>query len=97
MAPRTEPKTLAEAQQVAAFSVSTAAMLAGTSVSAMYLACERGEVESTRLCGRILVKSVPFLAMFGVDSDAVNVVAEATSSLDPSGARQCTSRRKSSK
>lgn len=61
--------TLDEALQVVALSVPTAAHLAGVSASAMYLACERGEVESTRLCGRVLVLAVPFFRRFGLDVD----------------------------
>jgi hypothetical protein len=61
--------TLDEAQAVLGFSVPTAARLAGVSPSAMYLACERGEVASIRLCGRVLVLAVPFMRMFGAETD----------------------------
>jgi hypothetical protein len=61
--------TLEDARQVLAISVPLAARLAGVSDSAMYLACERGEVESIRLCGRILVLSAPFLRRFGLEAD----------------------------
>jgi hypothetical protein len=80
--------TLDAARQVLAFSVPTAANLAGVSTSAMYLACERGEVESTRLCGRILVLSVPFLHRFGLDLDD-KAMAAASSSLATKPAHQC--------
>lgn len=87
--------TLDEARQVLAFSVPTAAKLAGVSTSAMYLACERGEVESTRLCGRILVLSVPFLRRFGLDVDDKALAAHA-STLATMPAHQCQSRDKTS-
>jgi len=87
MSRRREPQTLAEAKQVLALSVPAAAKLAGVSTSAMYLACERGEVESTRLCGRILVKSVPFMRLFGLDVDS-KVLAGIADSFTSSPAQQ---------
>ena len=83
--------TLDEAKNVLGFSVPVAARLAGVSPSAMYLACERGEVESIRLCGRILVKSVPFMRLFGLDVDD-KALADPTASLFSGPAHECTSR-----
>ena len=80
--------TLEEARRVLAFSVPTAANLAGVSTSAMYMACERGEVESVRLCGRILVLSVPFLRRFGLDGDD-EALAAAGAGLGSPPAHQC--------
>ena len=82
--------TRAEAMNVLAFSVPVAARLAGISPSAMYLACERGEVESTRMCGRILVKSVPFMRLFGLDVND-KVLAGVDDSLGSKPARECKS------
>ena len=97
MAPRTEPKTLAEARQVAALSVPTAARLIGVSPSKLYQAVATGQIPAVRVCGRVLICAPAFLAMFGVESEVGSVVASATSSLDPSGARECTSCPKGSK
>jgi len=88
--------TLDEARQRLGLSVRDAAHLAGLSSSAVYLACERGEIESTRLCGRILVLSVPFMRQFGLDVGD-KVVADATSSLESKSASECKSCRKASK
>jgi len=90
---RRDPETLAEAKQVLGLSVDVAAKLAGVSPSAMYLACERGEVESTRLCGRILVKSVPLMRLFGLDVDD-KALAGIADSLTSSPAQQLKSCRR---
>ena len=84
---------LDEARQVLGLSVPTAARLAGVSKSAMYLACERGEVESTRMCGRILVKAVPFMRQFGLNVDD-KVVAGPAFSLECAHAHESKSCRK---
>lgn len=95
MTRRRDPETLAEAQQVLGLSVPTAAKLAGVSPSAMYLAVERGEVASVRLCGRIIVKSVPFMRLFGLDVDD-KALAGIADSLTSSPAQQLKSCRKGS-
>ena len=92
MTRKRDPLTIAEAQRVLGLSVPAAAKLAGVSEAKMYLACQRGEVASVRAFGRVLVCAVPFLAMFGVDSDVVNQAAEVSSSLgDSSVAQECRS------
>lgn len=91
MTRRREPRTLAEAAQVLALSVPAAARLAGVSSSQMYQAAATGEVESVRAFGRVLVKAVPFLAMFGAASDVGSAVAASSSSLAPKPAHQSTS------
>lgn len=96
MSRRREPQTLAEAAQVLALSVPAAAKLAGVSEAQMYQAAATGEVESVRAFGRVLVKAVPFLAMFGAASDVGSAVAASTSSLASSPAQQSKSCRKCS-
>ena len=88
--------TLAEAKNVLGFSVPVAARLAGVSPSAMYSACERGEVESIRLCGRILIKGVLFMRLFGLDVDD-KVLGAVSASFASTPALERTSRRKASK
>jgi hypothetical protein len=85
---RTEPTSLAEAKQVLGLSVPAAARLAGVSEAKMYQAVATGEVQSVRAFGRVLVCAVPFLALFGANSDAENVVADATSGLGSESAHE---------
>lgn len=88
--------TLDEPRQVLGLSVPTAARLAGVSVAAMYLAVARGEVESIRLCGRILVLSVPFMRRFGLNIED-KALAQAATSLKTTLAHQCQTCRYSSR
>ena len=84
---RRDPQTLDEARQVLGLSVPAAAKQVGVSTSAMYLAVERGEVASTRLCGRILVQALPLCRQFGLGVDDKEL-ADAASHLKSTSAHQ---------
>ena len=87
---RFEPRTVQEARLLAGISVPAGAHLSGVSESALYAAVQRGEVESVRLCGRILIKSAPFLALFGLEVDDETMEAS-SASVDSEGAHECKS------
>jgi hypothetical protein len=94
---RRDPETLAEASGLLGVSIPTAARLIGISTAAAYEAFKRGELPGKRIAGRCIVSAPQLLAMFGVDSDVGNAVAEATSSLVSKPAHECKSCRKDPK
>lgn len=51
-----------------AFDVRDAAPILGVGESTMWLAVRSGEVPSVRIRGRVLIPTVPFLRMFGIES-----------------------------
>ncbi|MGX1703723.1 hypothetical protein [Microbacterium sp. NPDC055357] len=53
--------------------VRQAAKIADVGESTMWLAVRSGEVESRRLRGRVIIPTVPFLRLFGIDAAPVPV------------------------
>jgi hypothetical protein len=90
MTRRSDPKTLGEASQVLGLSIPATARLIGISETAAYECFNRGELPGRRIAGRCIVSAPELLAMFGIDSDVGNAVAEAGSSLGSEGAHDCT-------
>ncbi|QMU98209.1 helix-turn-helix domain-containing protein [Microbacterium esteraromaticum] len=50
-----------------AFDVRDAAPILGVGESTMWLAVRSGEIPSIRIRGRVLIPTVPFLRMFGIE------------------------------
>ena len=94
MTRRRDPRTLDEARTLLAISVPAGAAFIGVSEAKMCRAVATGKIPAVRVCGRVLICAVPFLAMFGVESDVGSAVAEASASLDSSHAHECESCRK---
>jgi len=55
------------------FYVPDAAKIAGIGLSTMWLAVNSGEIESVKLRGRVLIPTIPFLRMFGIEPTPVVV------------------------
>lgn len=92
-----EPKTLADASKVLGLSVPAAARLIGISTASAYESFKRGELPGRRIAGRCIVSAPELLAMFGVDSDVGNEVADVAAGLGSSTAHECKSCQKKSK
>jgi hypothetical protein len=58
----------------------------------LYAAVATGEVPAVRAFGRVLICAVPFLAMFGIESEVGKALADSDASLDSEAAHDCKSR-----